>query len=403
MQIEYSSYPIRQINSSDHHGKKDVFHNIILVASDPFKGHLPLSVFEKTEYLAAEASRDSWQEFYITDPFSDNAIICSFGIIHKLGNHNNLNLLIGNVHTNPKYRKKGFITYLISETIQKYESVGQHQFSGDKSENKDADQFIKENIDTSKYTYYWTLYSGVSDFYKRFGFEAIGEMDWLTFDEQDTGSLSTIEEVKEYPGSEVILLGDEAKSTIGKYFEDPKYASYVNDTKNPLHRSTNFSVPMIGKFWIRDQVVCEYYDRRYSYVGLRILHHDIDKETFVIISGAAEYNGILVHKLFTNLSTSESETLHKDLEQILKFLKLAYSDYEMLKFDHIKSFKFMITTGDIHAKDAETKKTIVSILLGQNWILDTSNKSFLPMMKEFGQDGVRDGVKWINNGFWCFG
>lgn len=409
--MDYTQYPIKQINSADVAGKEDVLREIIETTANPFKGKLPLDVFVETEIRVALGSKEPWHQFYVVDPNQDKlTIVSSFRIMYKKGNESNFNLLIGNVHTRPEYRKKGFVRYLIGETIKKYEFPG-HKFEAVGSDNEDADAYIVQHVLPDAYSYYWTLYSGISEFYAQFGFKSFPEMNWLIYEEPVADkALSSVFEPDTYPagGTQVTLLKtDSDLSDINKYFSDPAYVSYVNDgASSSLVRSTNLQHPMVHNFYTRDAVVSAYYGRSYKYIGLKLAHQALNKETFAIICGAIDYSGILVQKLFTNLSVeseNEAHILTQDLAYVVKFLRHAHvADYSLLALDFITSIKLLVSVQDICTKDKQTHDFVVSSLQ-KDWRLDTSNKDFLPMMKDWGKPGVSDGLKWINNGFWCFG
>jgi hypothetical protein len=408
--MDYTRYPIKQITSANVADKEDVLRQIIETAADPFKGKLPLEVFVETEMQVARGSKEPWHQFYVVDLNQQQlTIVSSFRIMYKRGNHNNFNLLIGNVHTSPEYRKQGFVRYMISEAIKKYEVPG-HKFEAVGSDNEDADAFIVQHVRPDTYNYYWTLYSGVSDLYAKFGFKSLPEMNWLIYEEPVMDkAVPPASDLEPYPdgGTRVTLLTtDSDLSDINQYFSDPAYASYVNADASPLVRSTNLQHPMVHNFYTRDAVVSAYYGRSYKYVGLKIAHLAIGKQTFAIICGAIDYSGILVQKLFTDLSVeneAQAQLLVQDLAYVVKFLRHAHvADYTLLTLDFITSIKLLLTTQDICTKDRQTHDYVISTLR-KHWRLDTSNKDFLPMMKDWAKPGISDGVKWINNGFWCFG
>jgi hypothetical protein len=161
MMIDYTGYPIKQINSADIADKEDVLQQIIKTTANPFKGKLPTEVFVETEMRVARGSKEPWHQFYVIDPNQQElTIVSSFRIMYKRGNYDNFNLLIGNVHTNPEYRKRGFVRYVVSECIKKYEVPG-YKFEAVGSDNDDADAYIAQNVRPDIYNYYWTLYSGV--------------------------------------------------------------------------------------------------------------------------------------------------------------------------------------------------------------------------------------------------
>lgn len=408
--MDYTRYPLKQINSADIADKEDVLRQIIELTANPFKGKLPIEVFVETEMRVARGSKEPWHQFYVTDPNKQQCtIVSSLRIMYKRGNINNFNLLIGNVHTNPEYRKKGFVGYLVSECIKKYEVPG-HNFQAAGSDNEDADAYIAKHVRPDIYNYYWTLYSGVSDLYAKFGFRSLPEMNWLIYEEPVTDkTLIPASDLESYPDSstEVTLLKtDSDLSNINRYFSDPAYVSYVNADRSPLVRSTSLQHPMVHNFYTRDAVVSSYYRRSYKYVGLKITHPEIGKQTFAIICGAIDYSGILVQKLFTDLSVEsddQAQLLAQDLTYVVKFLRHVHvADYLLLTLDFITSIKLLLTTQDIHTKDKKTHDYVVSTLQ-KGWRLDTSNKDFLPMMKDWAKPGISEGVEWINNGFWCFG
>lgn len=408
--MDYSKYPIKQINSADFADKEDVLRQIVTTTANPFKGKLPIEVFVETEMRVARGSKEPWHQFYVTDPNKQElTIVSSFRIMHKRGNSNNYNLLIGNVHTNVEYRKKGFVTHLVKECIKKYEVPG-YKFQAVGSDNRDADAYISQHVHPLTYNYYWTLYSGVSEFYTRFGFESLPEMNWLIYEEPVSGKSGVPAlDLGCHPDSRAQVTPLETKSdlsNIGQYFSDPAYISYVNTDPSPLIRSTNLKSPMIHNFYTRDAVVSSYYKQNYKYIGLKIAHPTIGKQTFAIFCGAVDYSGILVQKLFTDLSVAngdQAQLLGQDLIYMLKFLRYVHIvDYSLLALDFINSVKFLLTTQDIHTKDKETHDYVVGTL-AKEWRLDTSNKEFLPMMKDWAKTGISNGVKWINNGFWCFG
>ena len=163
---------------------------------------------------------------------------------------------------------------------------------------------------------------------------------------------------------------------------------------------------MVHNFYIRDAVVSSYYGRSYKYVGLKIVHPEIGKQTFAIICGAIDYSGILIQKLFTDLSVEsegQAQLLNQDLAYVVEFLRQVHvADYSLLALDFITSIKLLVTTQDICTKDRQTHDYVLN-RLRKYWRLDASNKDFLPMMKDWAKPGISDGVKWINNGFWCFG
>jgi hypothetical protein len=408
--MDYTGYPIKQINSVDVADKEDVLRQIIETTSNPFKGKLPIEVFVETEMRVALGSKEPWHQFYVVDPSQAQlTIVSSFRIMYKRGNHNNFNLLIGNVHTKPEYRKQGFVRYMVSECIKKYEVPG-HKFEAVGSENEDAETYIAQHVRPDTYNYYWTLYSGVSELYAKFGFKSLPEMNWLIYDEPVMGkTLSPASDLESHTdgGTQVTLLTTNSDlSDINQYFSNPAYASYVNADASPLVRSTNLQHPMVHNFYTRDAVVSSYYGRSYKYVGLKIDHPEIGKLTFVIICGAIDYSGILIQKLFTDLSVEsedQAQLLAEDLAYVVKFLRHVHvTDYSLLSLDFITSIKLLVTTQDICTKDRQTHDYVVSTLL-KDWRLDISNKDFLPMMKDWAKPGISDGVKWINNGFWCFG
>jgi ribosomal protein S18 acetylase RimI-like enzyme len=408
--MDYTKYPIKQINSADIADKEDVLRRIITTTANPFKGKLPIEVFVETEMRVARGAKEPWHQFYVADHKKQElTIVSSFRIMHKRGNNNNVNLLIGNVHTNPEYRKQGFVAYLVSECIKKYEVPG-YKFKAIGSDNEVAEAYIADHVRPDNYNYYWTLYSGVSELYAKFGFKSVPEMNWLIYEEPVSDkSLVSASELEGYPNGETqvtLLKTGSDLSSINQYFSDPAYASYVNANASPLVRSTNLQNPMVHNFYTRDAVVSSYYARSYKYVGLKIFHPEIGKQTFAIICGAIDYSGILVQKLFTDLSVeSEDQTqlLAQDLAYVVKFLRHVHvADYSLLALDFITSIKLLLTIQDIHTKDKETHDYVVSILI-KDWRLDTSNKDFLPMMKDWAKPSVSNGVKWINNGFWCFG
>ncbi|KAH8696634.1 hypothetical protein BGW36DRAFT_381359 [Talaromyces proteolyticus] len=330
--------------------------------------------------------------------------------MHKRGIRNNINLLIGNVHTTPEYRNKGFIRYMIGETIEKYEIPG-YKFGAVASDNEDADAYIAEHIRPDTYEYYWTLYSGVSEMYAKFGFKSVPEMNWLIYEEpvldKSHPPPSGLEPYQGVGTQVTFLKTDSDLSNLNQYFSDPAYASYVNSDVSPMVRSTSLHHPMVHNFYARDAVASAYYGRSYNYVGLKIAHSGIGKQTFAIFSGALDYSGILVQKLFTDLrvdNESQRQLLVQDLAYVVKFLRHVHvADYSLLDRDFISSIKLMLTTQDICTKDRETHDYVISTLEKSNWRLDTSNSFFLPMMKDWAKPGITEGVKWINNGFWCFG
>jgi hypothetical protein len=408
--MDCTGYPIKQINSADVADKKDVLRQIIETTANPFKGKLPLEVFIETEMRVALQSKEPWHQFYVVDPNKQQlTIVSSFRITYKRGNHNYFNLLIGNVHTNPEYRRQGFVAYLVSECIKKYENPG-NKFEAVDSDNDDADAYITQHLRLDTYNYYWTLYSGVSELYAKFGFKSVPEMNWLIYEEPVIDkTLPPRADLEDYPdgGTQVTLLKtDSALSDINQYFSDPAYASYVNADVSPQTRSTNLQYPMVHNFYTRDAVVSSYYERSYKYIGLKINHLVSGKQTFVIICGAIDYSGILIQKLFTDLNVENEEQarlLVQDLAYVVKFLRhIHVADYSLLNLDFITSIKLLVTTQDICTKDKQTHDYVVNTLL-KDWRLDTSNKDFLPMMKDWAKHGISDGVKWINNGFWCFG
>ena len=408
--MDYTRYPIKQINSTDVAGKEDVLRQIIETTANPFKGKLPIEVFVETEMRVARGSKEPWHQFYVVDLNQQKlTIVSSFRITYKRGNHDNFNLLIGNVHTNPEYRRQGFVGYLISECIKKYEIPG-HKFEVIGSDNEDADAYIVQHIRPDTYNYYWTLYSGVSEFYAKFGFKSVPEMNWLIYEEPVMDrTLAPASELESHPDGRTqvtLLKTDSDLPGISQYFSDPACLSYVNADRSPLTRSTNPQYPTVHNFYIRDAVASSYYGRSYKYVGLKIVHPEIGKQTFAIICGAIDYSGILIQKLFTDLSAEsegQSELLTQDLAYVVKFLRHVHvSDYALPTLGFITSIKLLVTTQDICTKDKQTHDYVVGRLL-KDWRLDPSNKDFLPMMKDWGKPGISDGVKWINNGFWCFG
>ncbi|ODV95717.1 hypothetical protein PACTADRAFT_34267 [Pachysolen tannophilus NRRL Y-2460] len=410
--MDYSKYPIKQINSSDYPEKKLLLRDVITSTSIDFKGNLPSEVFVITECEVADISQEPWHQFYMIDSSNNDEIICSFRIMYKPGNVKNCNLLIGNVHTNPKYRKKGFAGYMISECIKKYEIEG-YEFECPLSDNDETDKYLNEYLLKGKYNYFWSLYSGVSEYYARFGFKSYPEMNWLIYEEpvpaekqHEFNSLEN-QELQEYPGVDLIPLKHGDISNITDFFSGQDYVSYINENDNGIFtRSTNLSSPTIHNFYVRDKTVSSYYDRSYKYIGLRIKDSTIGKETFVIFCGALDYSGLLLPKLFTNLNSeieTEREILAKDINYLLNFLKDSFQNYSFLKFSHVNSIKLSITTADICTKDAKTTEFIMNQLISSGWKLDTSNKNFLPMLKDFGKKGTNEDIKWINNGFWCFG
>lgn len=408
--MDCSKYPIKQINSLNAGRKEDILRRIIELTADPFKGKLPAEVFIETEMRVARESKDRWHQFYIVDPNEKHlVIVCSLRIWYKRGNSSNFNLLIGNVHTTPKYRNRGFLRYMFSECIKKYEVPG-HQFEAMGSDNEDADTFLAQNIDLKTYNYYWSLYSGVSELYSKFGFKSVPEMNWLIYKEPvDDKTIKPITPLGSHPGpgsTTTFITTDFKLQDINQYFSKPEYASYANSTPPALARSTNLDSPTVGSFYIRDQVVSSYYGQSYKYAGIKIEHGSFKKQTFAIICGAIDYSGILVQKLFTNLtvdSDDEKQALSQDLAYLVKFLRhVNVSDYCLLDLDFVSSIKFLVTTQDICTKDSQTHEYIVNSLQ-KNWKLDVSNKDFLPMMKDWAKPGISEGVTWINNGFWCFG
>jgi hypothetical protein len=410
MMMDYTGYPIKQINSADIVDKEDVLQQIIKTTANPFKGKLPIEVLVETEMRVARGSKEPWHQFYVIDPKQQQlTIVSSFRIMYKRGNYNNFNLLIGNVHTNPEYRKRGFVRYVVSECIKKYEAPG-YKFEAVGSDNDDADAYIAQHVRADTYNYYWTLYSGVSELYAKFGFKSVPEMNWLIYEEPVMDkTLAPASDLESHPdgGTQVTLLKtDSDLSDINQYFSDPAYVSYVNADASPLVRSTNLQHPMVHNFYTRDAVVSSHYGQSYKYVGLKLAHLEISKQTFAIVCGAIDYSGILVQKLFTDLSVEsedQAQLLAQDLAYVVQFLRHVHvSDYSLLSLDFITSIKLLITTQDICTKDRQTHDYVVSTLL-KDWRMDTSNKDFLPMMKDWAKPGISDGVKWINNGFWCFG
>jgi hypothetical protein len=290
---------------------------------------------------------------------------------------------------------------MISECIKKYEVRGK-KFTAEGSDDEDTDRYIEKHLDLNKNNHYWTLYSGVGEFYGRFGFKSIREMDWLIYEEEIQNS---VPELEEYADGQVTILEVKDIPEINKYFTDPKYIPYVNDEVDALIRSTSPEGVSIQNFYLADGVVSSHYGKNYKYVGVRIAHPSIDKETFAIIATSIDTSGIAIHKLFTNLNASSDEQLlAKDLDYVIKFLRIAYYDYfvSRLPDELVKSVKFVVTNHDICTKDKETYDYIFKTL-NKTWKLDTGNKDFLPMMKDWAKTGITDGVKWINNGFWCFG
>lgn len=250
----------------------------------------------------------------------------------------------------------------------------------------------------------------MSELYAKFGFKSVPEMNWLIYEEPVVDkTLGPASNLESYPddGTQVTLLKtDSHLSDINQYFSNPAYSSFVDDDASPLVRSTSLHHPMVHNFYTRDAVVSSYYGRSYKYVGLKIAHPAIGKQMFAIICGAIDYSGILVQKLFTDLSVEsedEAQLLAKDLAYVVQFLRHVHvSDYSLLSLDFITSIKLLITTQDICTKDRQTHEYVINTLL-KDWRLDTSNKDFLPMMKDWAKPGISEGVKWINNGFWCFG
>jgi hypothetical protein len=408
----YTEYPIKQINSADVSNNKDVLRQIIAVTANPFSGKLPIEVFLETEMQVALGSKEPWHQFYIVDPSKPKlTIISSFRIMYKRGNHDNFVLLIGNVHTNPEYRNRGFVRYMISQVIQKYELLG-HKFAAPESDDADVEAYFSRNLHLDMYKYYWTLYSGVPGLYEKFGFQSVREMNWLIYEEpvadKTAPPMCDLEPYSDN-GTEVTFLTTESDLTnVNQYFSDPAYASYVNSEapSSSLIRSTSLEYPMIHSFYIRDAVASRYYGRKYKYIGVKISHPHTGTETFAIVCGAIDYSGILIQKLFTNLQAkndSERHLLAQDLAYVVKFLRhVNVMDYALLSRDFNGSIKLLITTHDICTKD-ETTHGFVMETLQKDWQLDTSHDVFLPMMKEWAQPGISEGVKWINNGFWCFG
>ncbi|CUM65857.1 uncharacterized protein PRCAT00003506001 [Priceomyces carsonii] len=403
--MEYSQYAVKQINSTDFASKKLIMEEIIRITANPFKGNLPVDVFVNVGLDQAEKSTDAWQQFYLLDQLSEETgIACSLRIFYKKGNMDNFNLLIGNVHTNPKYRRRGLLRYLISECIKKYETEGYH-FLNKSSDNLECDKFLGENIRKKKYNYYWTLYSGVSDLYAKFGFESFPGMNWLTLNIQIKNiSKSAADLSKEHRDLALLNITSDNVADIDRFIVYPKYLSYRDTENAKFQRSTSYESSLIRAFLNRDNTVYSNFGIHKRTIGLRILHPLLEKETFVIIGSNIDYSGVLVHKLFTDLSvTIEPEIVTQDLALIENYLKQTIFEYSFDLFINLEKIPISLSVQDIYTKDKETHNFIVQRLAKNEWAYDDSNKNFLPMMKDFGRNGVADEVEWINNGFWCFG
>ncbi|CDK25255.1 unnamed protein product [Kuraishia capsulata CBS 1993] len=396
----YKNYPIEQINSETVGSNIEIFQKILKNASNPFAGKLSSELFVEHETQIALQKRVPWHQFYILDP-ANGEVVSAFRIIYHRGNNGYTNLLVSFVHTKAEYRKRGFIDYLISECIKKYETVGSYEFSVPGSNNKDTDDFIKKHIKPSE-KYFWTLYSAVQTFYARFGFVPFRDMNWLTYKAEEV-STYTIDDVKTgFRDTTVELIAFD--EDVVKFFADPDYASYVNDSLNDENvRSMSLDNPTFYTCHNRDLCVAELHHKELKNTGLRLKHSN-GKESFVIVSGDLHHEELVIHKLFTNLDVAtESELLDDDLDRIQKFLHVIFDEYPFRELGFVKGYTFAVTTADLHAKDPDTQSYIIEKLQGNDWSLDTSNTKFLAMMKDYAKDGVAEGTVWLNNGFWCFG
>ena len=225
---------------------------IIETTANPFQGKLPIEVFVETEMRVARGSKEPWHQFYVVDLNQQQlTIVSSFRIMYKRGNQDNFNLLIENVHTNPEYRKQGFVGYLISECIKKYEIPG-HKFEATNSDNEDADAYIAQYVRPNTYNYYWTLYSGISEFYAKFGFKSVPEMDWLVYEEPVMDkTLAPAFDLESYPDgrTQVTLLKTDSDLPGHQPILFRSGVRFVREcrqiTIDPKHKSTALDGPQL--------------------------------------------------------------------------------------------------------------------------------------------------------------
>lgn len=346
----------------------------------------------KVQRHVYENEKLPWQLFYVMD--GDVVVASLIILVRNSMVEGKKDLLFSAVNTNPEYRRIGIMDELFSYVFRIYEDresiVVDPRFSVSEETGKECFDFVAQ---TGINDFYWTLYSMVFDYYKKFGFHAFNNLNYY---EQKPSLIVTDEEFN-LTKTEKYINAD----NVIDFMHDPKYIPFPYKSTDPNERSCGFESSAGPSFSNRFTKMVNLNGQKLDHFGLHI--KDDAGESFIIITQHFGPMEAMVQRMYT--SVEGNEKMAKHLERLYLYLG-HYFKTNYAKFNNNELGKkgqiIWFAVNDIFATTEESKQiTIDFISKEKGWTWDESNAENLPMLREF-KAGPVDGLKWTYNGFYQY-
>lgn len=340
-------------------------------------------------------------------------IVTSVEVIARKGMYpNTVNLFLSMVYTNRDYRGQGMASKLLHWIVNYYENgtidSDTSLYICESIKNGESQKYIDSILSQSvrdENNAFWSLFSVVGEFYKRFGFEPSRNVNWLEINATRVNSVNHLD-FKLEKNERLLTIND-----LDKYYFEPSHSFPPLNDQHFQNCSIEESTYPASIKRLQNYVSIqstEIENPEYFQTCGILINNELDQaantHTVVFVQPFYVTGKIVISRVFT--SVPDKTTFYKHWEKALEFV-YSYAQTYWTAIPAIKTEAesnkgiFMNNNDFICSSKAVSNAEFVNLVTNTHHWTNTGSDTKLPMIRDWKQH-KKDPSQLANNGFWYF-